>query len=52
MESLGQNTRVGSLFLLQGNLSNPGIKPRSPGLQADSLPAEQKGSPKKLLEEN
>ena len=26
--------------LLQGNLSNPGIKPRSPALQADSLPTE------------
>ena len=45
--SLGQNTRMGSLPLLQGNLPNPGIKPRSPGLQADSLPAEQPGKPKK-----
>ena len=32
--------------LLQGNLPNPGIKPRSPALQADSLPAEPQGKPK------
>ena len=38
--SPGQNTGVGSLSLLQGNLPNPGIKPRSPVLQGDSLPAE------------
>ena len=38
--SPGQKT-----FLLQGNLPNPGIKPRSPALQADSLPAEPKGKP-------
>ena len=38
--SPGQNTGVGSLSLLQGNLPNPGIKPRSPALQVDSLPAE------------
>ena len=29
-----------SLSLLQGNLPNPGIGPRYPALQADSLPAE------------
>ena len=44
--SPGQNTRVGSLSLLQGNLPNPGIEPRSPALQADSLPAEPQGKPK------
>ena len=38
--SLGQNIGVGSLSLLQGNLPNSGIEPRSPALQADSLPAE------------
>ena len=27
------------------DLPNPGVKPRSPALQADSLPAEHKGSP-------
>ena len=29
-----------------GDLPNPGIKPRSPSLQADSLPAEPPGKPK------
>ena len=29
-----------------GGLPNPGIKPRSPALQADSLPAEPSGKPK------
>jgi len=43
--SPGQNTGVGSLSLLQGDLSIPGIKPRSPALQADSLPAESQGKP-------
>ena len=43
--SLGQNTGVGSLF--QGGLPNPGIEPRSPTLQADSLPVEPQGKPKK-----
>ena len=42
----GQNTGVGSLSLLQGNLPNPGIEPRSPTLRADSLPAEPQGKPK------
>ena len=32
--------RVGSLSLLRGNLPNPGIEPRSPVLQLDSLPFE------------
>ena len=41
-----QNTGVGSLSLLQGNLPNPGIEPRSPALQEDSLPAELWGKPK------
>ena len=42
-----QNTGVGSLSLLQGmDLPNPGIKPRSPTLQADSLPAKPQGKPK------
>ena len=31
-----------------GDLPNPAIKPRSPALQADSLPAEPQGSPKIL----
>ena len=31
-------------FPFSGHLRNPGIKPRSPALQADSLPAELKES--------
>ena len=38
--SPGQNTGVGSLSLLQGDLPNPGIKLGSPVLQANSLPTE------------
>ena len=38
--SPGQNTGVGSLSLLQGNLPNPGIELRSPAQQVDSSPAE------------
>ena len=43
--SPGQNTGVGSLSFLRRNLPNPGIEPRSPTLQADSLPAEPQGKP-------
>ena len=42
----GQNNRVCSLSLLQRNLPNSGIEPRSPTLQADSLPAKPQGKPK------
>ena len=41
--SLGQNTGVGSLSLLQW------VEPRSPTLQADSLPAEPQGTPYFLI---
>ena len=44
--SPGQKTGVGSLSLLQGHFPNPGIEPRSPALQADSLPAEPQGESK------
>ena len=44
--SLGQYTGVGSHSLFPGDLPNPGVKPRSPSLQADSLPAEPPGKPK------
>ena len=44
-DSPGKNTGVGCHSLLQGNLPNPGIKPRSPALQADSLPSEPPGKP-------
>ena len=33
-------------FSSPGDLSNPGIEPRSPSLQADSLPAEPQGKSK------
>ena len=33
-------------FPSPGNLPNPGIEPRSPALQMDSLPAEPQGKPK------
>ena len=36
----------GQLFPSPGDLPNPEIKPRSPILQADSLPAEPQGKPK------
>ena len=42
--SPGQNTGVGSRS--PGDLPNPGIKLRSPALQADSLPAKPPGKPK------
>ena len=32
-------------FLSPGDLSNPGIKPRSPALQADALTSEPPGKP-------
>ena len=38
MNSPDQKTGMGGLSLLQGNLPR-GIEPRSPALQADSLPA-------------
>ena len=43
--SAGQNTGVGSHSLLQGDLPNPGIEPRSPALQAEPLPTELPGKP-------
>ena len=42
--SPGQNAGVGNLSI--GHLPNPGIKPRSPELQADSLSAEPQGKTK------
>ena len=35
----------GQPFPSPGDLPNPGIEPRSPVLQADSLPAEPQGKP-------
>ena len=42
-DSPGKNTGVGYHFLLQGNLPNPGIEPRSPALEADTLTSEPPG---------
>ena len=36
-------------FPFPGNLPNPGIKPRSPALQADSLPAQLQGKHFKFI---
>ena len=44
--SLGKNNGVGCCDLLQVRLPKPGIEPRSPTLQADSLPSEPPGKPK------
>ena len=46
--SPGQNTGVCCVAFSPsaGNLPNPGIKPGSPALQADSLPSEPPGKPK------
>ena len=43
-DSPGKNIGVGCHALLQGNLPNPGIEPRSPAMQMDSLPSELSGS--------
>ena len=44
--SPSQNTGVGRCSLTPGDLPNPGIKSRSPALQADSLPSEPPGKSK------
>ena len=44
--SPGQNIGVGSLSPSPGDFPNPGIEPRSPALQVDSLPAEPQRKPK------
>ena len=47
---LGKNTAVGSYSILSpGVFPDPGIEPRSPELQADSLPSEQPGKPQLWL---
>ena len=43
-DSPGKNTGVDCHFLLQGDLPDPGIKPRSPALQANSLLTELRGN--------
>ena len=46
MEFSRPEYQSGKPFPSPGDLPNPGIKPRSPALQADSLPAESQGKPK------
>ena len=46
-DSPGQNTGVGCYALPPGKLPDPGIEPKSPALQADSLPTEPPGKPGK-----
>ena len=46
MEFSRQKYWSGYPFPSPGDLSKPGIKPRSPTLQADSLPAKPQGKPK------
>ena len=45
MEFSRQDYWNGLSFPPPGNLPNPRIKPRSPALQADSLPTELQGKP-------
>ena len=36
-------------ILFSGGLPDPGVEPRSPTLQADSLPSEPSGSPQEII---
>ena len=47
-DSPGENTGVGCQALLQGNLPNSRIEPRSPKFQVDSLPTEPPGKPRSV----
>ena len=47
-DSPGKNTGVGC-YAQPGHLPNPGTEPRSPALQADSLPSEPPGKTKVVL---
>ena len=49
-DSPGKNTGVGYHALLQGDPPNPGIEPRSPRLQPDSLLTELSGKPREEQE--
>ena len=46
MEFSRQECCTGLPFPFSGNLTNPGMEPRSPALQADSLPSESPGKPR------
>ena len=43
----GQEYQSGMRFPSPGDLLDPGVKPRSPVLQVDSLPSELSGKPMK-----
>ena len=45
MNSPGQKAGVGSQSPFPGDLPNPGIEPKSPSLQVDSLPSDPPGKP-------
>ena len=45
----GKNTGVGGHALIQGNLFNPGIEPRSSTLQTDSSPSEPLEKPTQYI---
>ena len=47
-DSLGKSTYRGLLCPLPGDHPDPGIKPRSPALQASSLLLSHQGSPRKV----
>ena len=49
MEFSRQEYWSGLPFPSPGDLSNPGIEPRSPALQADSLPAEPQEKPTTIM---
>ena len=51
MEFLRQEYWTGLPFPSLGDLPDPGIKPRSPALQADYLPSEPPGRPKQDRDE-
>ena len=50
--SPGKNTGVGCYSFIQGNLPNPGVEPRFPTLQADSLLSEPAGKPQLSFSDN
>ena len=52
MEFSRQEYWSGEPFPSPGDLPNPGIKPRSPALQGDSLPAEPPGKPIDKIQRN
>ena len=47
-DSPGKEYWSGLPYPLPGDLPNPRVEPRSPALQADSLPTEPQGSPRKV----